>query len=78
MWWALNGTTREQTVRQLADLPFNKLRFSLMPMNFRYTREQPWAFLFQIKSGEFVLNSTDWDFTRYNLEFWQVTIRADC
>ena len=34
--------------------------------------QEPWAFPFQIASGEFEFYATDWDFSRYNIEFWQV------
>ena len=64
--WAHQGDEmEEQTLQTLAEAPFNKMRMCVFPKDYSYNKNEPVYYPFE---GEPL---KDWDFTRFNPEFWQ-------
>jgi len=64
--WAHQGDEMEQqTLKTLARAPFNKMRMCIFPKDYVYNKNEPVYYPFE---GEPL---KDWDFTRFNPEFWQ-------
>ncbi|MCY4569914.1 MAG: DUF5060 domain-containing protein, partial [Candidatus Poribacteria bacterium] len=63
--WAHQGEAMEkQTLETLAEAPFNKMRMCIFPKDYSYNKNEPVYYPFE---GEPL---KDWDFTRFNPEFW--------
>lgn len=64
--WTHQGKAMEkQTLKTLENAPFNKLRMCIFPKDYVYNKNEPLYYPFEGKP------LTDWDFTRFNPEFWQ-------
>ena len=64
--WAHQGETMEkQTLETLAEAPFNKMRMCIFPKDYVYNKNEPVYYPYEGKPLK------DWDFTRFNPEFWQ-------
>ena len=64
--WAHQGDAmEEQTLQTLAEAPFNKMRMCIFPKDYVYNKNEPVYYPFEGKPLK------DWDFTRFNPEFWQ-------
>ena len=64
--WAHQGAVmEEQTLETLAEAPFNKMRMCIFPKDYVYNKNEPVHYPFEGKPLK------DWDFTRFNPEFWQ-------
>ena len=64
--WAHQGDEmEEQTLKTLADAPFNKMRMCIFPKDYVYNKNEPVYYPFDGKPLK------DWDFTRFNPEFWR-------
>ena len=64
--WAHQGEAmEEQTLETLAEAPFNKMRMCIFPKDYAYNKNEPVYYPFE---GEPL---KDWDFTKFNPEFWQ-------
>ena len=64
--WAHQGEAMEnQTLETLAEAPFNKMRMCIFPKDYVYNKNEPIYYPFEGKPLK------DWDFTRFNPEFWQ-------
>ena len=64
-WIHQGEAMEERTLKTLADSPFNKLRMCIFPKDYVYNENEPVYYPFE---GEPL---KDWDFTRFNPEFWQ-------
>ncbi len=64
--WAHQGETmEEQTLKTLTDAPFNKMRMCIFPKDYVYNKNEPVYYPYEGKPLK------DWDFTKFNPEFWQ-------
>ena len=64
--WAHQGEVMEiQTLETLAESPFNKMRMCIFPKDYVYNKNEPVHYPYE---GEPL---KDWDFARFNPEFWQ-------
>ena len=64
--WAHQGETmEEQTLETLAEAPFNKMRMCIFPKDYVYNKHEPVYYPYEGKPLK------DWDFTKFNPEFWQ-------
>ena len=64
--WAHQGEAMEkQTLETLAEAPFNKMRMCIFPKDYSYNKNEPVYYPYEGRPIE------DWDFTRFNPEFWQ-------
>jgi len=64
--WAHQGDEmEEQTLKTLASAPFNKMRMCIFPKDYAYNKNEPVYYAFEGNPLK------DWDFTRFNPEFWQ-------
>lgn len=64
--WAHQGDEmEEQTLKTLATAPFNKMRMCTFPKDYSYNKNEPVYYPFEGTPLK------DWDFTRFNPEFWQ-------
>ena len=64
--WAHQGETMEkQTLETLAESPFNKIRMCIFPKDYSYNKNEPVYYPYEGKPLK------DWDFTRFNPEFWR-------
>ena len=64
--WAHQGEAMEkQTLETLAEAPFNKMRMCIFPKDYSYNKNEPVYYPFEGKPLK------DWDFTRFNPEFWR-------
>ncbi len=64
--WVHQGTEmEEQTLKTLAEAPFNKMRMCIFPKDYSYNKNEPEYYPYEGKPLK------DWDFTRFNPEFWQ-------
>jgi PKD repeat protein len=64
--WAHQGDEmEEQTLKTLASAPFNKMRMCIFPKDYVYNKNEPVYYAFEGQPLK------DWDFTRFNPEFWQ-------
>ena len=64
--WAHQGEAMEQqTLDTLTEAPFNKMRMCIFPKDYVYNKNEPVYYPFEGKPLK------DWDFTRFNPEFWQ-------
>ena len=64
--WVHQGERMEQqTLKTLAGSPFNKLRMCVFPKSYAYNQNEPELYPFEGKP------LTDWDFTRFNPEFFR-------
>ncbi len=64
--WAHQGDAmEEQTLKTLAEAPFNKMRMCIFPKDYVYNKNEPVYYPYEGKP------LTDWDFTKFNPEFWQ-------
>ena len=64
--WAHQGEAMEkQTLETLAEAPFNKMRMCIFPKDYSYNKNEPIYYPFEGKPLK------DWDFTRFNPEFWR-------
>ena len=64
--WAHQGEAmEEQTLQTLANAPFNKLRMCIFPKDYVYNKNEPVYYPFEGTPLK------DWDFTRFNPEFWR-------
>ncbi len=64
--WAHQGDAiEEQTLKTLVDAPFNKMRMCIFPKDYSYNKNEPEYYPYEGKPLK------DWDFTRFNPEFWQ-------
>ena len=64
--WAHQGDTmEEQTLKTLADAPFNKMRMCIFPKDYVYNKNEPVYYPYEGKPLK------DWDFSKFNPEFWQ-------
>ena len=64
-WTHQGEEMEEQTLDTLTDAPFNKLRMCIFPKDYSYNKNEPVYYPYQGKPLK------DWDFTRFNPEFWQ-------
>ena len=63
--WAHQGDTmEEQTLKTLAEAPFNKMRMCIFPKDYVYNKNEPVYYPFEGAPLK------DWDFTKFNPEFW--------
>ena len=64
--WAHQGVEMEgQTLKTLAEAPFNKMRMCIFPKDYVYNKNEPVYYPYEGKP------LTDWDFKKFNPEFWQ-------
>ena len=64
--WAHQGEAMEkQTLETLTKAPFNKMRMCIFPKDYVYNKNEPIYYPYEGKPLK------DWDFTRFNPEFWQ-------
>ena len=64
--WAHQGDAlEEQTLKTLSTAPFNKMRMCVFPKDYSYNKNEPVYYPYEGKPLK------DWDFTRFNPEFWQ-------
>ena len=64
--WAHQGDVlEEQTLKTLSTAPFNKMRMCIFPKDYSYNKNEPVYYPYEGKPLK------DWDFTRFNPEFWQ-------
>lgn len=64
-WTSVKQSIQEQTVKTLADAPFNKIRMCVFPKHYRYGNDtEPWLLPFE-------KNNDENDFTQPNYEFFQ-------
>ena len=64
-WTHQGDAMEEQTLQTLADAPFNKLRMCIFPKDYAYNDNDPVYYPYE---GQPL---TDWNFTRFNPEFWR-------
>ena len=64
-WTHQGEAMEEQTLETLAAAPFNKMRMCIFPKDYSYNKNEPVYYPFEGKPLK------DWDFTRFNPEFWQ-------
>ncbi len=64
-WVHQGDAMEEQTLQTLAEAPFNKMRMCIFPKDYVYNKNEPIYYPFEGKPLK------DWDFTRFNPEFWQ-------
>ena len=64
-WTHQGEAMEEQTLETLQNAPFNKLRMCIFPKDYVYNKNEPIYYPFEGKP------LTDWDFSRFNPEFWQ-------
>ncbi|MFO8006146.1 MAG: DUF5060 domain-containing protein [Candidatus Brocadiia bacterium] len=64
-WCHQGDELEEQTLRTLAEAPFNKLRMCVFPKSYVYNQNEPEYYPFQGEPLE------DWDFTRFEPAFWR-------
>ncbi|MYF99235.1 DUF4038 domain-containing protein, partial [Candidatus Poribacteria bacterium] len=64
-WTHQGEKMEEQTLKTLADAPFNKMRMCIFPKDYSYNKNEPVYYPYEGKPLK------DWDFTRFNPEFWQ-------
>ena len=63
--WAHQGAVmEEQTLETLGNAPFNKMRMCIFPKDYVYNKNEPIYYPFEGTPLK------DWDFTRFNPEFW--------
>jgi Domain of unknown function (DUF5060)/Domain of unknown function (DUF5605)/Protein of unknown function (DUF4038) len=60
---------QEETLRTLANAPFNKLRMCVFPKYYQWNTNEPILYPFESKDG--LATTTNWDFTRFNPQFFQ-------
>ena len=60
VWHLQTEAIFENTLRQLADSPFNKIRFCVFPKHYDYNHREPFAYPFEPGTGD-----ARWDFSRY-------------
>jgi len=66
-WWELQGETLEQeTLKTLADSPFNKIRFCVFPKRYLWNTNEPILYPFVGNAA-----TTNWDFTRFNPAYFR-------
>ena len=64
--WTHQGESMEkQTLETLAEAPFNKMRMCIFPKDYSYNKNEPVYYPYEGKPLK------DWDFTRFNPEFWR-------
>ena len=64
--WVHQGSEmEEQTLRTLAEAPFNKLRMCVFPKDYVYNKNEPQYYPFEGTPLK------DWDFTRFDPAFWR-------
>ena len=64
--WAHQGEAmEEQTLKTLVNAPFNKMRMCIFPKDYVYNKNEPIYYPYEGKPLK------DWDFTKFNPEFWQ-------
>ena len=64
--WVHQGEAmEEQTLKTLTEAPFNKMRMCIFPKDYSYNKNEPIYYPYEGKPLK------DWDFTRFNPEFWQ-------
>ena len=64
--WTHQGEEMEElTLKTLTSSPFNKLRMCIFPKAYSYNENEPVYYPYEGKP------LTDWDFTRFNPEFWR-------
>ena len=64
-WVHQGDEMEEQTLKTLISAPFNKMRMCIFPKDYTYNKNEPVYYPFEGTP------LTDWDFTRFNPEFWQ-------
>ena len=64
-WIHQNESLQEQTLKTLATAPFNKLRMCVFPKRYDWNKNEPRLYPFE------GVPATNWDFTRFNPEFFQ-------
>ena len=64
-WVHQGDAMEEQTLATLKNAPFNKMRMCVFPKDYVYNKNEPEYYPYE---GEPL---KDWDFTRFNPEFWQ-------
>lgn len=64
--WAHQGDAlEEQTLRTLAQAPFNKMRMCVFPKDYSYNKNEPVYYAYERQADG------SWDFTRFNPAFWR-------
>ncbi|MDE0635977.1 MAG: DUF5060 domain-containing protein [Candidatus Poribacteria bacterium] len=64
--WVHQGEAmEEQTLQTLVNAPFNKMRMCIFPKDYVYNKNEPVYYPYEGKPLK------DWDFTKFNPEFWQ-------
>ena len=65
VWNHQGDALEEQTLKTLAESPFNKIRMCVFPKHYSYNRNEPEYHPFEgsLEGG--------WDYERFNPEFWQ-------
>ena len=63
-WTHQGDAMEEQTLRTLAEAPFNKMRMCVFPKSYSYNQNEPVYYPYE---GEPL---KDWDLTRFKPEFW--------
>jgi len=64
-WVHQDEALREQTLRTLAESPFNKIRFCVFPKRYSYNENEPVLYPFEGTPPK------TWDFTRFNPAFFR-------
>ena len=64
-WTHQGEAMEEQTLKTLAKAPFNKMRMCIFPKDYVYNKNEPVYYPYEGKPLK------DWDFTKFNPEFWQ-------
>ena len=64
-WAHQEEAMEKQTIETLAEAPFNKMRMCIFPKDYSYNKNEPVYYPYEGKPLK------DWDFTRFNPEFWQ-------
>ena len=64
-WTHQGDALEEQTLKTLSTAPFNKMRMCVFPKDYSYNKNEPVYYPYEGKPLK------DWDFTRFNPEFWQ-------
>ncbi len=64
-WVHQGDSMEEQTLKTLADAPFNKIRMCIFPKDYIYNENEPTYYPFEGKPLK------EWDYSRFNPVFWQ-------
>ena len=71
VWEWQTEALQEQTLKTLASAPFNKIRFCVFPKRYQWNTNEPILYPFQNGAGIAPVSLTNWDFTRFNVKYFQ-------